>query len=205
MIAVAELAFTAAYWIEGFTRPGYNWPAESMSLLSLGPGGWMMQINCVALGVLSLGAALVWRRILRPGRAAAAFPICQALLGIGLLGIGLFSQDPTAAYPPGGQVPVIPSLHGDLHNVFAGIAVTAIAVSAFALARRLAVEPGWGAPWAAYAVATGIMTVGFMTGFGVAGGQGGFAGLFERLAIGVGLPLLGAVVTARLLWQARGR
>src|SRR5260370_22405467 len=39
--------FTVAYLIEGVTRPSYDAVQYAMSVLSLGPGGWVQQVNFV--------------------------------------------------------------------------------------------------------------------------------------------------------------
>ena len=39
------LAFTGVYLAEGATRAGYDPLAQPISALSLGPGGWVQQLN----------------------------------------------------------------------------------------------------------------------------------------------------------------
>src|SRR5258708_31878652 len=44
---VGSLLFTITYLVEGATRPDYNAWQQAVSALSLGPGGWVQQINFV--------------------------------------------------------------------------------------------------------------------------------------------------------------
>jgi hypothetical protein len=197
---IGGLLFTAAYLVEGATRAGYDGLAEPISALSLGPGGWMQQLNFALFGVLLAVSATGWRTVLRGGPGAAAFPLLRAIAGVGLIMDGLLSQDPEPGYPPGAQA-MAASVHGQLHTLFAMVTITALAGSCLILARRFAAEPPW-RRWAAFAVATGVATIVFIAAFGAMGGHGGAAGLCERLAGGVN-SLFGLAVLARMLTSAR--
>lgn len=189
------LAFTGVYLAEGAARAGYRALAQPISALSLGPGGWMQQLNFIIFGVLVGLSAAGWRVALAPGRGAWAFPVLHAVAGVGLVMDGLFAQDPSGGYPPGARVGV-PTVHGQLHTLFAAITITALATGCFVLAARFASEPGW-RRWAVFAAAAGIAAVVFITAFGVAGGHGGLAGLWERAAGGA-TSVLSVAVLARL-------
>jgi hypothetical protein len=189
------LVFTGVYLAEGATRAGYRALAQPISALSLGPGGWVQQLNFIIFGVLVCLSAAGWRAALAPGRGAVAFPLLRAAAGVGLVMDGLFAQDPSGGYPPGARAGV-PTLHGQLHTLFAVITITALASGCFVLARRFAVEPGW-RRWAVFAAAAGVATVAFIAAFGAAGGHGGLAGLWERAAGGV-TSVLTVAVLARL-------
>ena len=198
---VGGLLFTAAYLVEGATRAGYDGLAEPISALSLGPGGWMQRLNFAGFGVLLAASALGWRAVLGGGPGSVAYPLLRGIAGVGLVMDGLLSQDPEPGYPPGARA-VPPSLHGQLHTLFAMVTIIALAASCLVLARRFAAEPLW-RRWAAFAVATGVATVVCIAAFGAMGGHGGTAGLFERLAGGVN-SLLGVAVLARMLDIAGG-
>src|SRR5215469_16009886 len=189
------LVFTGVYLAEGATRAGYRALAQPISALSLGPGGWVQQLNFIIFGVLVCLSAAGWRAALAPGRGAVAFPLLRAAAGVGLVMDGLYAQDPSGGYPPGARAGV-PTLHGQLHTLFAVITITALASGCFVLARRFAVEPGW-RRWAVFAAAAGVATVAFIAAFGAAGGHGGLAGLWERAAGGV-TSVLTVAVLARL-------
>lgn len=193
--------FTLIYLVEGATRPGYNTLSDAVSMLSLGPGGWMQQANFVLFGLLTLFcAAPGWRLALGSGPGSVAYPSLKALEGAGIVLVGFFSQDPVLGGYPVGAGASTPSLHGDLHNAFSGVIVSALALGSLALARRFAIEPKWGLPYAVLAVITAVLTILFISVFGAMGAHGGLAGLFERLAFGVNA-ILSVVVVGRLSVQ----
>jgi hypothetical protein len=196
------ILFAAVYLIEGATRPAYDAWQQAISALSLGPGGWVQQVNFIVFGVLAFASAFGWRMALKPGVGATWYPILKGLTGIGLVIDGFFSQDPAVGYPVGAIVGA-PTVHGIIHNLFAFVTITALAVSSFVLARRFAKEPRWRG-WALIAALTGILTLAFIALFGATNGHvGSPAGLFERLATGVN-SILGLSIFVRLLID-RGR
>ncbi len=200
---LGALLFTVVYLVEGTTRPGYDAWTDAVRLLSLGPGGWVQRANFVLFGLVTLlAAAPGWRRALRSGTAAVGYPALKAIEGLGLVVIGLFSQDPADGYPPGAPTPTRPTTSAEIHLFFSFVTITAIALDSLLLARRLAVEPRWGRGWAVSAVATGLATIAFIALFGWTSTHGGPAGLFERLSTGVAT-LLAVLVVGRLLAQAR--
>jgi hypothetical protein len=195
--------FAVTYLIEGATRPGYDAWQQAISALSLGPGGWVQQVNFVVFGCLAVISAFGWRMALTPGTGATWYPILKGMTGIGLIVDGFFSQDPALGYPVGAVVGS-PSAHGLVHNLFAFVTITAIAVSAFILARRFAAEPRW-RWWAVYALATGLLTIVFIAILGALNNHpGAAAGLFERLATGINT-ILSLAIFARLLFDRRAR
>jgi len=176
------LVFTGVYLAEGATRAGYRALAQPISALSLGPGGWVQQLNFITFGVLVCLSAAGWRAALTPGRGAVAFPVLRVIAGAGLVLDGLFAQDPSGGYPPGARAGV-PTVHGQVHTLFAMITITALASGCFVLAARFAAEPAW-RRWAVFAAAAGVATIVFIAAFGAAGGHGGLAGFWERAAGG---------------------
>jgi hypothetical protein len=196
---VGGLVFTVAYTLEGATRQGYDWLAQPISALSLGPGGWVQRANFVLFGLLMVVSAVGWRRLLAAGRGVVAFPALRALAGVALILDGVFSQDPSGGYPPGART--ANTLAGQLHTGFAALAIGSLAASWFVLARRLKTEPR-GRAWAPAAALTGVLSLAFMMAFGAAGAHGGAAGLLERLAGGVD-SLLGLALVVALLARLR--
>lgn len=197
--SVGGLVFTAVYLVEGATRPGYDAGTQAISAISLGPGGWVQQVNFILFGVLTLCSALGWRRALALGTGATAYPTLRILVGVGLIVDGFFSQNPAAGYPPGAIVGAT-TLGGGIHVIFSFVTITALALTDFVLARRFSNERGWRG-WAAVSVSTGLLTIAFIAVFGAMSGHSP-GGLFERLAGGVNTLLLLGVL-ARLLLQAR--
>jgi len=189
------LVFTGVYLAEGATRAGYRALAQPVSALSLGPGGWVQQLNFIVFGALVCGSAAGWRAALAPGRGAWAFPVLRAVAGVGLVMDGLFAQDSSGGYPPGARAGAA-TVHGQVHTLSAVITITALAAGCFVLAARFAAEPLW-RRWAVPAAAAGVATIVFIAAFGAAGGQGGLAGLWERAAGGA-TSVLTVAVLARL-------
>jgi Protein of unknown function (DUF998) len=195
--AIGWIVFTATFLITGATRRGYDPWRQAISALSLGPGGWVQQVNFIGLGTLLVVSAFGWRQALRPGTGWRAYPVLKGITGIGLIGAGFFAQDPAPGSPPG-AVQTAPTLHGDIHQLCAFVSVTALALSCFVLARRFALEPRWRG-WAVYAVASGILILIFISIFGALSAQASsIAGLFERLMAGTAA-LLSLLVIMRLL------
>jgi hypothetical protein len=194
------LVFTGVYLAEGATRAGYDALAQPVSALSLGPGGWVQQLNFIVFGVLVCLSAAGWRAVLAPGRGAWAFPLLRVIAAVGLVMDGLFAQDPSGGYPPGARAGAA-TVHGQLHTLFAMITITALAAGCFVLAARFAAEPGW-RRWAVLAVAAGVATIVFIAAFGATGGHGGLAGLRERAAGGA-TSVLTVAVLARLAVTSR--
>jgi Protein of unknown function (DUF998) len=95
----------------------------------------------------------------------------------------------------------VPTVHGQVHTLFAAITITALAGGCFVLARRFAAEPGW-RRWAVVAMAAGVAAIVFIAAFGAAGGHGGLAGLWERAAGGA-TSVLTVAVLARLAVASR--
>jgi hypothetical protein len=197
---VGGLAFTGVYLAEGATRAGYQALTQPISALSLGPGGWVQQLNFIIFGLLACLSAAGWRAALAPGKGAAAFPVLRVIAGVGLVMDGLFAQDPSGGYPPGARAGA-PTGHGQLHTLFAVITITALAGGCFVLARRFAAEPAW-LHWRWFAAAAGVATIVFIAAFGAAGGHGELAGLWERAAGGAN-SLLTVAVLVRLAVTSR--
>jgi hypothetical protein len=193
--ALWGIVFFVVYMLEGATRPGYDARTQAISALSLGPGGWIQQVNFVLFGVVQIAAALGWYWSLRPGPVAVGYPLLKAIAGVGLIVDGLFSQDPSLGYPPGSSV-VHPTLHGQIHALFAYVTITAVALSCFVLAVRFGRSRGGGG-WAAYAVLTGLGTIVLIAIYGSLIDRGP-AGVFERLATAIE-SLFVVLVVGRLL------
>lgn len=198
---LGSLLFATVYLIEGATRPGYSPLQQAISALSLGPGGWVQQVNFVVFGMITVWTAFAWRAFLKGGTSAIWYPILRGLEGLALIVDGFFSQDP-AGYPLGQAIPTTPTMHAAIHQIFAFVSITAIAVGFFVLARRYAREPGW-RWWATYCVVSGILTIVLIATFGALNGQHSeIAGLFERLATSVGT-IWGIIFFIRL-WLGAG-
>jgi hypothetical membrane protein len=179
---IGALLFTATYLIEGITQPGYDARRQAISALSLGPGGWVQQINFIVFGVLLILASVGWYRLL-PGRDALWFPLFQGIGGLGLMSVGVVTS-------------------GTLHLLLADALIYAFAIGCFALAPRFWVAQQWRG-WTVYTAMTGVLIVLFW-GMFINGATGTVAGLVERLSAGSHALWL-CVLTATVLVQARRR
>jgi len=198
---VGAVIFAVVWLVEGTARAGYNQWAEPISALSLGPGGAVQRANFIFFGTLVICSAIGWRRVLVGGTGGTAYPLLRAIEGVALVVDGIFSQDADRGYPPGALL-AARSLPGTIHSSFAFLAIASIALGWLVFARRLRVERGWRA-WAKYALLTGVLVILFIAAFGASSGQGGVAGLYERLATVSSLPLSLAII-GRLVLQSRG-
>lgn len=186
---IGALLFTATYLIEGFTQPGYDAWRQAISTLSLGPGGWVQQVNFIVFGVLLILASVGWYRLLLPGRNAIWFPLFQGIGGVGLIGVGVFTS-------------------GTLHTLLAYALIYALAIGCFALAPHFWAEPHWRG-WTVYSDMTGVLIFLFWGMFilgatGTVAGLTPLAGLIERLSAGSHALWL-CVLTAAVLVQHRRR
>src|SRR5688500_18659951 len=111
---VAGVGFPGVLLAAGALREGYRALHQPGSLLSLGPGGWVQIANFVVCGLLMVGCAAGLRRALRSGRGATWGPLLVAIYGVGVVGAGLFSADPSYGYPPG--APLGPAASFSVHG-----------------------------------------------------------------------------------------
>ena len=179
--------FTITYVIEGAVRPDYSAWQQAISALSLGPGGWLQQVNFVVFGACTLCMAFAWRVALKGSVYGIAYPIIRGIEALALIMVGFFSQDPANGYPPGATL-TTPTLHGQIHIIGAYVIVGAMATGLFVMAGRFARDPQ-SRGWAAFSAVCGLLTLTFMAFFGAGQNpQSMFAadaGLFERLATNV--------------------
>lgn len=178
---VGAVLFTAISLLAGVTRPGYDAWQQPISALSLGPGGWVQQVNFVVYGVLLVLSAVGWYRLLTPERSALWFSLLQGIGGLGLIGAGVFSMDPFPGYPPG-AAPTTSTVHGTLHTLLAYVLILTLALSCFTLAAHFARILHWRG-WAVYSGVTGVLMLVLWEAF-VQNPTSPDAGLVERLSAG---------------------
>jgi hypothetical protein len=186
---VAGPLFTLSWLVQGPLRTDYDPMAHAISSLSAGEGGWVQIATFVITGALTLVFAVgLWRK-LRPARALWG-PLLIGLLGVGLIGAGIFVSDPLAGYPPG--TPLIPTertAHGILHDLFGIPFFLGLPISCVIFWRYFR---RWGERgWAIYSLLTGI---GMFAAFFVARlslrpgfeAMAGTFGLFQRVTVTLG-------------------
>lgn len=198
--AIAGPLFVITFLIEGATRANYNPLRHPVSSLALGDFGWIQVANFVIAGLLLLAFAIGLRRMFRP---AFWRPLLVGLVGISLIGAGIFFTDPINGYPPGTPLMLTEySDHGRLHDLFGiltflGLPMTCL-VFCFGFVRARKYR------WAAYSAFSGIAMFVFfvLAGMGLSQvpGYSDFAGVFQRLSIISGLGWI--TLLAIHLWKA---
>jgi hypothetical protein len=135
---VAGPLFVTVVSLQLLTRDGFDITHHPISLLTLGPGGWVQVANFVTAGVLSGAFAVGMSRALVSGPGCRWVPRLLFLYGAGLAAGGLFRPDPALGYPVGtpDEVPDEWSWHAWLHAVAPPLAFTALVAAAVVLARR---------------------------------------------------------------------
>jgi uncharacterized protein DUF998 len=186
--------FVTVFLVAGALRPGYDAAQVPVSLLTIGPGGWVQVLNFLVFGVLAIAFAAGLRR----ARRYRAGTVLLVLAGAGLLGSGLAKPDPGNGYPPGAAP--TESWHGAVHGWSAILFVGGLAAACLLLARH---GRRW---WRAYSIASGVLIIVFFLASLVVGPQvanlaGADGGLLERVA-GIAGALWTCVLAVRTL---RGR
>src|SRR5215218_2154732 len=94
--------------------PGFDLSRHALSLLLLGPLGWIQAANLVLTGLMVLAAAVGFARLL-PGRRGRWAGVLLGLYGVSLFAAAIFPPDPTGGFPPGGADATTASMSGLLH------------------------------------------------------------------------------------------
>lgn len=197
---IGPILFSIVFIIEGATRPGYDAWLQAVSSLSLSDQGWEQIANFLVCGLLLVGFGIGLRRALPTGRGSTWGPLLVAIAGLGLVCAGIFVTDPAQGYPagtPSGPA-VVSTLHGTLHFALGATGFFGmLPIASFVLARYFAGRAGWNG-WAAYSIVTGLLMYVSFVGFIMVGIHSGPAGLYERVAISIGMLWL-VFLAARLL------
>jgi hypothetical protein len=124
--------FVASFLFQGALRSGYDALRHPVSLLSLGPAGWVQIATFLITGLLITAYAVGLRR------AGCGWwaPLLVGLVGVGLIGAGIFAADPISGYPLGSPVPAPPTAHGIAHQLFSTPVFTALPAAMLVMARR---------------------------------------------------------------------
>jgi hypothetical membrane protein len=159
--------------------PHYNAISQAESDLAVGPYGFLMTINFVIRGLLSLALLIgLIRATTKEGRSQFGL----VLLGIWSVGAFLLALFPTDS---AGQRP---TFHGLIHLVVALIAFVSVAMGELLLSLRFAADERW------ETVRNPVLTIAFITLialvlllFGTFAGLNGAGGLLERAFLGLAL------------------
>ena len=191
--------FIGSFVVQGALRSGYDPLQHPISSLALGgPVGLVQSATFVLTGLLLVGYAAALRR----ADCGWATPILVALVGLGLIGAGLFATDPINGYPPGSPVPPPRTTHGMLHDLCSTPVFLALPVACLVMGRRLG---RWGANrMRVYSIITALLswTLFVLAGAGFDGAVPSLVpigGLWQRLCLIVGFGWLAALA----IWLRR--
>lgn len=138
---VGPVLFTLLVLGLGSLQPDYHPWVESISAISLGPGGWLQDVNFVVFGILMGAFTIALYRGVQPGPASLTGLAASMLsaLGIVLMGVFPMTMDKVGVIVQTGN-----------HAVASLVAYVGAAVGLIALSRLLAADP----PWTRYAAFT---------------------------------------------------
>lgn len=157
--AIAGPLFILTVLIQDLTRAGFHPLHQPLSLLALGPWGWVQIANFVLAGALNLLYAVgLWRR-LHPGRAGTWGPLLIGVYGLGLLVVGVCRTDPAEGFPVGVRAATHPSWHGAIHALGALVIFVVLAAALAVFVRYFLVRKEQG--WALYCLASAVLLLGF--------------------------------------------
>lgn len=184
---IGPLLFILLFLIEGATRADYNPFRQPVSSLSNGEPGWMQQTNFIITGSLLIAFAFGLRRSLRTSLWG---PLLLGLVGVGLIGAGIYIADPLNGYPPGTPlIPTVRSEHGKLHDLFGIPVFLGLPIACFIFGRWFARRRERG--WVVYSILSGIAMFVFFVLAGMGFSQtlsfAEIAGVFQRLSLIIGL------------------
>jgi hypothetical membrane protein len=173
--------------IQIFIRPGFDPTRNDLSLMSIGPLGWIQIANFIVTGLLVILCAVGIRRVLRGEKAGTWGPLMIGLYGLGLIGAGIFIADPMNGFPPGTVTTATISSHALMHLASGNLGFAGLIAACFVFARRFRFLGQRG--WANYSMATGLIF--FMAFVGIATGsrQNGATLVFVTLAFTVAVIL----------------
>lgn len=165
--AIAGPLFTVVWISAGANRTNYDPMRYPISALSIGEFGWMQITNFIVTGLLVLAFAVgLWRVIRRPPGSFWG-PLLVGLLGIGLIGSGIFVTDPLNGYPLG--TPIIPTertTHGILHDLFGISVFLGVPINTFVFARFFSRQGERAWEWYSRLSGIGMLVVLFLSRLG---------------------------------------
>ena len=146
--------------------PGFDLSRHALSLLLLGPLGWIQWLNLVLSGLMVLAAAVGFSRLM-PRRRNVWAGVLLALYGVSLIAAAIFPPDPMGGFPPGGTDATTASASGLLHLMAGAIGFVSLAVAAVIVGGWFRREGRRGAAITSY-VAAAVIVLGFMGGAALA-------------------------------------
>jgi hypothetical membrane protein len=161
--------------------PHYSPVRQAESDLGVGPYGWVMDVNFVVRGILSLalvyGLALAWP-------SGSKLPrVSLALIGAWAVGAFVLAVSPTDVSGPA-------TVHGTVHLITAALAFLCVAVGVLGVSYAMPEQPPWSTirPYArALAVLTAVALLVLFLATGLPRVERAAYGLVERVFLGFAL------------------
>jgi hypothetical protein len=132
---------------EGSQRSDYDWVAQPISALALGPRGWVQELNFALLAVSFLAFAAVSRAVFQRGPVSLVAPLLFVVMSVGVVIAGIFPMDAPFAEP---------TLAGKLHDLGGFLVFPSIPVVVLLLSRRFRDDLGF-RPYFKYTFLTGAL------------------------------------------------
>jgi hypothetical protein len=158
----AGVLFILICTVFGFFTPGFNALHDTISSLELVKHGWLQQGNFLLYGVLTILFTIGLSKELIKSRNAKLIVLFQLLVGIGLVGDGIFTHEP-------------------LHTTCDISVFNSLWIVLFLFAWQFYKTKSWKG-WIVYSLAAAFFMMALLAAFGVANFYHGWSGLFERLA-----------------------
>jgi len=120
--------------ILALTRDGFDLTRHSLSLLSLGEGGWLQILNFALTGIMVIVAG--WGLLRAPTDRSRGTGIAVIIAGAALVLAGVFRPDPVSDFPPAAEATA--TTGGILHLVMGAAQFIGLTVATLILAGTFA-------------------------------------------------------------------
>ena len=178
---VAGPLYVTVSLVQAFTREGFDLTRHAWSLLANGDLGWIQITNFLVAGALFVGFASGLRRAWPEGPGRVWAPRLLAVHGLGMIGAGVLTADPSLGFPEGTPADYREiSWHGVGHMVAAMVGFLAVFACTLVVARRFGAQGrrGW-------AVASRVVGAGFLASFVALSASGGHPAAVIGFTVGV--------------------
>ena len=195
-VITSPILFLSVITLVEFLQSGYDRIRETISMLVLGPYGWIVTIIFFLFGFLLVVFSVRLYVAVSKSISLKVGTVLLILVGLGFFIIGIFpTQDPGTTL----------SLHALIHRDTAGAISILFALACFALAFAFKAEPRWRRFWK-YTIVTGsIILILIILAVVPAFSNGQFGGLHERLLLITGLVWVTAIAIRLLVACVRER
>lgn len=162
--------------------PGFDLSRHALSLLLIGPLGWIQAANLCLSGLMVLAAAVGFVRLM-PRRGNVWAGVFLGLYGLSLVAAAIFPPDPMGGFPLGGTDATTVSTSGLLHLMAGAIGFVSLAVAAAIIGAWLRRAGRRGAAIVSW-IAAAVIVLGFLGGAALAMVPAGIALLWLAVVAG---------------------